>query len=105
MVSRRWAGRGVTANLLDPGIVKGESGSENFGGPALIQILMSHVIPFFVTDGINHGSQQYVRRAADPTLASLSGTYFVSGKEKKPGSSPLSLDPAVQKRIDDAAWA
>jgi hypothetical protein len=37
----------------------------------------------------------------------VSGTYFVSGKEKNRGSSPLSLDPAIQKRIDDAAeaWA
>jgi hypothetical protein len=33
--------------------------------------------------------------------------YFVSGKEKKEGSSPLSLDPAEQKRIEDVAeaWA
>jgi hypothetical protein len=31
----------------------------------------------------------------------------VSGKEKKAGSSPLSLDPVVQQRITDAAeaWA
>jgi NAD(P)-dependent dehydrogenase (short-subunit alcohol dehydrogenase family) len=33
-LARRWAGRGVTANLLDPGIVKGKSGSEHFEGPA-----------------------------------------------------------------------
>jgi hypothetical protein len=33
--------------------------------------------------------------------------YFVSGKERKEGSSPLTLDPAVQKRINGAAeaWA
>jgi hypothetical protein len=33
--------------------------------------------------------------------------YFVSGKEKKQGSSPLALDRAVQQRVDDAAeeWA
>jgi len=53
------------------------------------------------------GSQQYVRLAADPTLATVSGTYFVKGEEKKQGSSPQSLDPAIQQRIDDAAeaWA
>jgi NAD(P)-dependent dehydrogenase (short-subunit alcohol dehydrogenase family) len=45
----RWAGRGVTANVLDPGIVKGKSGSEHFEGPAATAILMSHVIPFFAT--------------------------------------------------------
>ena len=48
-----------------------------------------------------------MRLAADPALATVSGTYFVSGQEKQHGSSPLSLDPAVQKGIDDAAeaWA
>jgi hypothetical protein len=68
---------------------------------------MSHVIPFFAAAGMQRGSQQYVCLAADPALVSVSGMYFVSGKEQKEGSSPLSLDPAVQKRIDDAAeaWA
>jgi len=105
VLTRRWAGRGVTANVLDPGIVKGKSGSEHFEGPAPMRILMGHVIPFFVAAGMQRGAQQYVRLAADPALATVSGTYFVSGKEKKEGTSPLSLDPAVQKRIDDAAWA
>jgi len=106
-LARRWADRGVTANVLDPGIVKGKSGSEHFEGPALMGALMGHVIPFFVAAGAQRGSWQYVRLAADPALARVSGMYFVSGKEKKKGSSPLSLDPAVQKRIDDAAeaWA
>jgi hypothetical protein len=93
--------------VLDPGIVKGQSGSERYQGPALMGVLMSHVVPFFVAAGMQPGSQQYLRLASDPTLASASGTYFVSGKESKRGSSPLSLDPAVQKRIDDTAetWA
>src|SRR6516225_152164 len=105
-LARRWAGRGVTANLLDPGIVKGQMG-EQYQGPALMGLLMSHVIPFFAATGMHRGSKQYVRLAADPALATVSGTYFVSGKEKKEGSSPLSLDPAMQQRINDAAeaWA
>jgi NAD(P)-dependent dehydrogenase (short-subunit alcohol dehydrogenase family) len=105
-LARRWAGQGVTVNLLDPGIVKGQMG-EQYQGPALMGVLMSHVIPFFAATGMQKGSQQYVRLAADPTLAAVSGTYFVSGKEKKEGSSPLSLDPAMQQRINDAAeaWA
>jgi NAD(P)-dependent dehydrogenase (short-subunit alcohol dehydrogenase family) len=106
-LARRWSGRNVTANLLDPGLVKGKSGSEHFEGPALTGILMSRVIPFFVAAGTQRGSRQYVRLAADPALAAVSGMYFVRGKERKPGSSPLSLDPAIQQRIDDAAeaWA
>ena len=68
---------------------------------------MSDVIPFFVAAGMERGSEQYVRLAADPALVQVSGMYFVSGKEKKEGSSPLSLDPVVQQRINDAAeaWA
>ncbi len=105
-LARRWAGRGVTANVLDPGIVKGKFG-EQFEAPAPIRMLMNHVIPFFVAVGTERGSEQYVRLAADPTLVQVSGRYFVSGKEKKEGSSPLSLDPVVQQCINDAAeaWA
>ena len=106
-LARRWAGRGITANLLDPGIVKGKSGSEHYQGPAPMGILMSSVIPFFIAAGMEKGSKQYVRLAADPSLAMVSGAYFVSGKQKRQGSSPLTLDPAVQRRIGDAAeaWA
>ena len=68
---------------------------------------MSHVIPFIVAVGMQRGSQQYVRLAADPMLATVSGGYFVRGKDKKQASSPVSLDPAIQQRIDDVAkaWA
>jgi NAD(P)-dependent dehydrogenase (short-subunit alcohol dehydrogenase family) len=51
-LARRCAGRGVTANLLDPGIVKGKSGCEQYQGPALTGVLMSRVIPFFVAAGM-----------------------------------------------------
>jgi NAD(P)-dependent dehydrogenase (short-subunit alcohol dehydrogenase family) len=95
-LARRWAGPGITANVLDPGIVKGKSGSEHFEGPALTGILMSYVIPFCAAAGMQRGSQQYVRLAADPALAGASGRYFVSGQEKQQSGSPLSLDPAVQ---------
>jgi NAD(P)-dependent dehydrogenase (short-subunit alcohol dehydrogenase family) len=105
-LARRWAGKGVTANVLDPGIVRGKFGEE-FEAPTPIRILMNNLFPFFLAVGSEHGSEQYVRLAADPTLENVSGKYFVSGKERKEGSSPLSRDPIVQRRIDDAAeaWA
>jgi NAD(P)-dependent dehydrogenase (short-subunit alcohol dehydrogenase family) len=105
-LARRWAGRGVTANVLDPGMVKGEFG-EHFEGPAPIRLMLIRIAPFFVAVGKERGSEQYVRLTADPTLVHMSGMYFVSGKEKKEGSSPLSLDPVVQKCVNDAAeaWA
>jgi hypothetical protein len=72
-----------------------------------MRILMNRVFPFFLAVGMERGSQQYVRLAADPALEVVSGMYFVSGKEKKEGGSPLSLDPVVQKRIVDVSndWA
>jgi NAD(P)-dependent dehydrogenase (short-subunit alcohol dehydrogenase family) len=105
-LARRWAGRGVTANVLDPGMVKGDFG-EQFEGPAPIRLMLNRLVPFFAAVATERGSEQYVRLASDPTLVNVTGMYFVSGKEKKEGSSPLTLDPAVQKRIDDAAeaWA
>jgi NAD(P)-dependent dehydrogenase (short-subunit alcohol dehydrogenase family) len=105
-LARLLASRGVTANVLDPGMVKGQFG-EQFEAPAPIRIMMNRVFPFLLASGIERSSEQYVRLAADPALGTVSGMYFVSGKEKKEGSSPLSLDPVVQKHIDDAAneWA
>jgi NAD(P)-dependent dehydrogenase (short-subunit alcohol dehydrogenase family) len=81
-LARRWAGRGISANVLDPGLVKGKSGSEHFEGSALTGILMCHVIPFFVAAGMARGSQQYVRLAADPALADASGRYFVRARKR-----------------------
>jgi NAD(P)-dependent dehydrogenase (short-subunit alcohol dehydrogenase family) len=102
----RWAERGVTANLLDPGMVKSEMG-ENFEGPGFMNFMMGKLIPFFVATGTERGSKQYVRLVADPTLAKVSGMYFVSGTEEKDACSPLALDPNMQNRIIDTAeaWA
>src|SRR6266851_2955056 len=68
-LARRWEGRGVTANVLDPGMVKNEMGDQ-YEGLAPLRFLMSHVIPFFAAVGMERGSEQYVRLASDPALAS-----------------------------------
>jgi NAD(P)-dependent dehydrogenase (short-subunit alcohol dehydrogenase family) len=106
-LARRWADTGVTANVLDPGIVKGKSGSEQYEGPAVMDIIMSHLIPFFIGAGMVKGSRPYVRLAADPALANVSGAYFVKGEPKDSSGSPLTHDSAIQRRIDQAAeaWA
>ena len=105
-LARRWAGRGVTANVLDPGVVKGEIG-EHFEAPPPMRVLMNHVFPFFLAVGKERGSEQYVRLATDPLLQNISGAYFVSGKENKEGGSPLARDPAIQQLVNDVAetWA
>lgn len=101
-LARRWSGRGVTANLLDPRIVKGQFGAE-FESPIRLLFRLAGLF----ADPIGRASMQYVLLASDPGLASVSGMYFVSGKEKPDGSSSLSRDPDVQQRINDAAeaWA
>ncbi len=101
-LARRWKSRGVTANLLDPRIVKGE-----FGAELESPIRLFFRVASLFADPIVRASEQYVRLAADPTLANVSGMYFESGREKPQGSSPLSLDPDVQRRINDSAeaWA
>jgi NAD(P)-dependent dehydrogenase (short-subunit alcohol dehydrogenase family) len=105
-LARRWADRGVTANVLDPGIVKGQFG-EHYEGPVPLRILMNHVFPFFIATGTEKGAEQYVRLAADPALANVSGRYFAKGQEMQENASPLTLDRLVQKRIEDTAeaWA
>lgn len=105
-LARGWAGRGVTANVLDPGMVKSGLG-EQFEGPAVMGFMMSRLVPFFAAVEPQRAAEHYVRLATDPALADVSGMYFVSGKEKPDGSSPLSRDPAVQRHILEAAeaWA
>ena len=84
--------------------MKGNSGSEHFQGPPVTGILMSHVIPFFATAGMQRGSQQYVRLAADPALADASGMYFVRGKEtnreapRSPSTPPSSSASTTRLR-------
>jgi len=105
-LARRWAGHGVTANLLDPAMVKSELG-EHFEGPGVLDFIMSRLVPFFVAADPRRAADYYLRLATDPGLEKVSGTYFVSGKEKPKDCSPLALDLNMQVRIVEAAetWA
>ena len=105
-LARRWAGRGVTANVLDPAMVRSELGDQ-YEGPAILNFMMSRLVPRFAAVDPKRASEQYVRLAAEPGLATVTGMYFVSGKEKPEARSALARDPAIQQRIVDAAeaWA
>jgi NAD(P)-dependent dehydrogenase (short-subunit alcohol dehydrogenase family) len=105
-LARRWAGRGVTANVLDPAMVKSELG-EGFEGPALMGFMMSRLVPFFAAARPERAAEYYVRLATDAALTNVSGMYFVSGKETPDASSALSRDPAIQQQVLGAAeaWA
>jgi NAD(P)-dependent dehydrogenase (short-subunit alcohol dehydrogenase family) len=76
-LARRWAGRGITANVLDPGIVKGQFG-EQFEGPAPIRLMMNHVIPFFAAVGKERGSRPTRRSCRCPA-----GTLYRARKSKR----------------------
>jgi hypothetical protein len=80
---------------------------EDFEGFAVLGFVMSRLVPFFAAADPERGARQYVRLAEDQALSNVSGKYFVSGCEKPDGWSRLSLDPEVQKGIEDAAeaWA
>jgi len=41
---------------------------EHFEAPALDPSLVNHAMPFFIAVGMERGSEQYIRLAADPTL-------------------------------------
>jgi NAD(P)-dependent dehydrogenase (short-subunit alcohol dehydrogenase family) len=105
-LARRWAGLGVTANLLDPAMVRSGLG-ENFEGPAVMDFMMSRLVPLFAAIDPRRAAEWYVRLATDPTLTDVTGMYFVSGKEKPDASSALSLDRGIQQTVFDAAeaWA
>lgn len=105
-LAKNWRGRGITANLLDPGMVKSDLG-ESWEGSAVMGFMMSTFIPTLAADSMERGSQQYVRLASDPDLANVSGTYFVRGQEKPEKATSKALDPAVQKQVIDLAeaWA
>jgi NAD(P)-dependent dehydrogenase (short-subunit alcohol dehydrogenase family) len=102
-LARRWADRGITANVLDPGWVMTEMGAQ-FEGPALQRGLMSTINRLF---GVSHekGSEQYLKLACDPALAETSGRYFASGREKD--SLQLTHDASLARRIEEhaEAWA
>lgn len=102
-LARRWADRGVTANLLDPGWVRTEMGAQ-FEGPAPQRWLMSTMNRLFGA-GHQKGSEQYLKLACDPAVAEKSGRYFASGREKD--SSPLTHDAVLACRIEEhaEAWA
>jgi hypothetical protein len=87
-------------------MVRSELG-ENFEGPAVVDFMMSRLVPLFAAADPRRAAEWYVRLATDPTLTNVTGMYFVSGKEKPDASSALSLDPGIQQTVVDAAeaWA
>jgi NAD(P)-dependent dehydrogenase (short-subunit alcohol dehydrogenase family) len=91
-LSRRLAGKGVTANCLHPGVVATGFGHNT---PGLVKTLVSLLRPFLITP--EKGAATSIYLASSPDVADVSGKYFA--KCKPIASSKLSTDVAVQEKL------
>jgi len=91
-LARRLAGTGVTANALNPGLVR-----TNFGmgikGRWRIPLLLKQRLSM----SARKGAETSIYLASSPDVAGVSGMYFAKKKEKR--SSKESYDESVAKRL------
>jgi NAD(P)-dependent dehydrogenase (short-subunit alcohol dehydrogenase family) len=75
--SRRFAGTGVTANFLHPGVIRTELGTRDAN--LVFKAIFSFVKLFFGSP--EKGSRTSVYLASSPSVVSITGKYFANGKE------------------------
>jgi retinol dehydrogenase 12 len=80
-LARRWAGHGVTANCLHPGLVASRIGNESGGMIPFFLALMKLVLAV----SVETGAQRIVQLAASPELANVNGGYFEKMHQVPPG--------------------
>ena len=91
-LSRRLQGSGVTSNAVHPGTV---ASSFAMQGAGLFGILARIARPFLI--GEEKGARTQIWAASEPTLAAVTGKYFVRRREKSPVRA--ALDPAASRRL------
>jgi NAD(P)-dependent dehydrogenase (short-subunit alcohol dehydrogenase family) len=91
-LSRRWVGKGVTANCLHPGFVATRFGD---GGGGLISYALSLGKIFAISP--EKGAETIVYLASSPDVAHLSGGYYYKCRPATP--SEQALDDAAGKRL------
>ena len=91
-LSRRLQGSGVTSNAVHPGTV---ASSFAMQGAGLFGILARIARPFLI--GEEKGARTQIWAASEPTLAAVTGKYFVRRREKSPVHA--ALDPAAARRL------
>lgn len=90
-LARRFAGKGVTANCLHPGLV-----ASNFGHTyKLTAFLMRLTRPFLSTPP--EGARTSIHLASSPAVDGVTGEYFVDSQPRR--SSAASRDVAAQERL------
>jgi len=93
-LAKQLQGSGVTANVLDPGMVDTEFG-DKVGIPAWMRIFTSVLRPWVKMPP--EGALTTIHLASDPSLDHLNGTYW---KAIKPGeSSKESHDSTLQEKL------
>ena len=91
--ARRLAGTGVTVNAVHPGVIKTNLASDET--PKIFRFVRM----FFKSPA--KGAETPIFLVASPTVANLSGQYFVQRHVKAP--SPQAQDPAVARRLYDVS--
>ncbi len=91
-LARRFAGTGVTANALHPGVVNTGVWREARG---VLGVLVGLGKPFMISP--DRGAAPVVRLVIAPELAGRSGLYFDRERERAP--SPAALDDATAARL------
>jgi len=95
-LARQLEGSGVTVNALHPGIVA--TGIVDALIPRPLRPVMRLAKPLLRLRTPEQGAQTIVNLAAAPELASITGKYFIDGREHR--SPAVSYDPDLQ----DGLW-
>jgi NAD(P)-dependent dehydrogenase (short-subunit alcohol dehydrogenase family) len=93
-LAERYAGKGITAYAMHPGVVKTSFNSKLTG---FIKFFFSLATPFMIS--AEKGAQTVVYLATAPKLESKSGQYFIKEKVVKPAS--VANDVGARNRLWD----
>ena len=91
-LARQWAGTGVTANCLHPGVIASGFASTDGGFAALLARIAR---PFLATT--EDGAKTQIYLCSSPDVAKISGKYFDKSKERQP--SRAAQDDAVARDL------
>jgi NAD(P)-dependent dehydrogenase (short-subunit alcohol dehydrogenase family) len=93
-LSRRFAGKGVTANSLHPGTVRTGYGRDG-DARGLLAFGIHIASPFFLSPA--KGARTSVYLASSPEVEGITGEYFVKCKPRAPRR--WAQDPAAARRL------
>ena len=94
-LTRHLAGSGVTVNALHPGVVA--TGLADALVPSPLRPVLRLARPFLGLRTPEQGARTIIHLATAPELASITGKYFVDGRERR--SPAVSYDQDLQDRL------